>query len=97
MHPQLLARADNNIDSECEQQRAADPSGRSIGTLGESPPAAKFDGEAPDQHARRNQLNDAVRPERDECETISRYTRTDRNTSLNQRLRQGMSARSCGA
>jgi hypothetical protein len=53
------------VGREHKQQRPADPTCRAIGHFGGGPAAPKLQIEPPDQHACRNEFDQAIRAERD--------------------------------
>jgi hypothetical protein len=70
------------VGREHKQQRPADPTCRAIGHFGGGPAAPELLIEPPDQHACRNEFDQAIRAERDQADAARPHTRGKGDDSL---------------
>jgi hypothetical protein len=77
--PQFPGSTGNDINGKRKQQGSTNSGCSAFCALGEGLSISKLDDEAPNQYARRSQLDQAIDAKREKGQTICLYRRTDRN------------------
>src|SRR5271166_4811496 len=77
LHPQFPAGTADDIGGKREQQGSANSGGSSFRVLGDRLSMSKLNREAPNQYARRSQLNQTVNAKSEEGQAVRLDRRTD--------------------